>query len=131
MSNPHLQYATPSNLGRATLRTIATHQRAINLCLLAYIALYVAVFVVPPPLKILVVLLLLGVMITGAVFVFLLSLSVYSQALGIILGFLALIPLIGLISLRVVNGKATRILRANGIKVGLLGANPKGIADGI
>ena len=45
--------------------------------------------------------------------------------------FLALIPLIGLISLRVVNGKATRILRVNGIKVGLLGANPKGIADGI
>jgi len=41
----------------------------------------------------------------------------------VLLGILTLIPCIGLIVLLVVNGKATGILKQNGIKVGLLGAN--------
>jgi len=40
----------------------------------------------------------------------------------IVLGVLSLVPLIGLLVLLVVNGKATNILRQNDIKVGLLGA---------
>lgn len=45
------------------------------------------------------------------------------HGLGIVLGILTLIPCIGLIVLLVINGKATGVLRENGIGVGLLGAN--------
>lgn len=54
--------------------------------------------------------------------VFLLAVKLYGTALGIVLGILSLIPLIGLLVLLGVNGKATSVLRANGVKVGLLGA---------
>ena len=64
----------------------------------------------------------LAAAITGAVFVFMLALAVYNNATGIVLGLLTLIPLIGLIVLLIVNGKATAILRAHGIRVGLMGA---------
>jgi hypothetical protein len=39
-----------------------------------------------------------------------------------LLGILTLLPCIGLITLLVVNAKATAILKAGGLKVGLLGA---------
>jgi hypothetical protein len=39
-----------------------------------------------------------------------------------VLGVLALIPLVGLIVLLIVNGKATKILREHGVRVGLMGA---------
>ena len=43
--------------------------------------------------------------------------------MGIVCGLLALIPCIGLITLLIINSKATSILRRNGIRVGFLGAN--------
>jgi hypothetical protein len=55
--------------------------------------------------------------------VFLLAIKVYSTGVGVLLGILTLVPCIGLIVLLIVNGKATGILKQNGIKVGLLGAN--------
>ena len=56
-------------------------------------------------------------------FVFLLATKVYGTGLGILLGLLTFIPCIGLLVLLIVNGKATRVLKENGFKVGLLGAN--------
>jgi hypothetical protein len=97
-------------------------QKAMLLCLLAQIALFVLQFVVPGIRPIL-GLAYLAVGITAAVFVFMLCLTVYNTAVGIILGILTLIPLIGLFVLLVVNGKATKLLQEHGIKVGLLGAN--------
>lgn len=61
--------------------------------------------------------------LAGTVFVFLLAIKVYSTGVGVLLGILTLVPCIGLIVLLIVNGKATGILKQNGIKVGLLGAN--------
>jgi hypothetical protein len=95
------------------------------LCILGYIAAYVLVFVAPGPLKLLFAVVMIGLSITAAVFVFMLALSVYNTAAGIVLGILTLIPVVGLLTLLVINGKATKILRAHGIHVGLLGANPK------
>src|SRR5581483_2055942 len=46
-----------------------------------------------------------------------------NSGVGVLLGILALIPLINVIVLLVVNGAATRVLREHGIKVGLLGAS--------
>jgi ABC-type enterochelin transport system permease subunit len=61
--------------------------------------------------------------LAGTVFVFLLAIKVYSTVVGVLLGFLALIPFIGLLVLLIVNGKATRTLKQKGIAVGLLGAD--------
>ncbi len=49
-----------------------------------------------------------------------LAIKVYGTGLGIVPGVLSFVPLIGLIVLLVVNGKATGLLKQNGIKVGLL-----------
>jgi hypothetical protein len=124
-----LNYATPS--GRMVdLRTIAMRQKAIMFCILGYLALVVLQFVVPPEVRLVLALLAFGVSVTGAVFVFMLALSLYNTATGIILGILTLIPLVGLIVLLVINGKATNILRQHGIQVGLLGAKSDQIPGG-
>ena len=116
-----LNYAPPPP--RNDLRLIAVRQKVIMYCLLAYIALIIGQFALPVEVRIMAGLLGLCVMITAAVFVFMLSLAVYSTGIGIVLGILTLIPFIGLIPLLVVNGKATNILRAHGIHVGLMGAD--------
>jgi len=86
-------------------------------------------FVVPPPFALIIGIAILVVGVTAAVFVFMLALAVYSTGTGIVLGILTLIPIVGLIVLLIVNGKATSILRQHGIKVGLMGADPKQIPD--
>jgi hypothetical protein len=122
----NLNYATPVKPG-TNLRQIAWQQRALNICILGYICAVVLSFVLPAELKLIAALIGFAAAITGAVFVFMLALSLYGVALGIVLGILALIPLIGLLVLLIVNGKATRVLRAVGVRVGLLGANPNDV----
>jgi hypothetical protein len=41
----------------------------------------------------------------------------------VLLGLLTFLPFIGLLVLLIVNAKATRTLRAGGLRVGLLGVN--------
>jgi hypothetical protein len=70
-----------------------------------------------------------------------LAIGIYNTALGIVLGILTLVPLVlgiltlvplvGLLVLLAVNNKATTILRSHGLKVGLLGADPKQIPPGM
>jgi hypothetical protein len=116
-----LNYAAPV---RNDLRNIAVRQKAIQFCILGYLlfGLLTAFRVVPPPLSLITLLGALASIATGAVFVFMLALALYSTAAGIILGILSLIPVLGLLVLLIVNGKATSVLRQHGIQVGLLGA---------
>ncbi|HEY1922303.1 MAG TPA: hypothetical protein VGG44_06020 [Tepidisphaeraceae bacterium] len=116
-----LNYLTPTSSG-PDLRDIAGKQRAIILCILANLIAIVSQFMLPPAVRVIVALLILGIGITATVFVFMLAMTIYSTAAGIALGILAIIPYIGLLPMLIVNGKATRILRQHGIKVGLLGA---------
>jgi len=106
---------------REDVRSVARYQKGILVCILIYLIALVAQFVLPPELRLVLGLSVVAVAITGLVFVFLLSTKVYSVPIGILLGFLTLIPLIGLIVLLAVNGKATAILRQNGYHVGLMG----------
>jgi hypothetical protein len=126
MQPPTLGYATPVP-ARADLRTIAVRQRGIMFCILGYLVLVAAQFAVPEELRIIPALLAVAVSVAAAVFVFMLALSVYNTAAGIVLGILTLVPLIGLIILLIINARATRILRQHGIRVGLMGANPRQI----
>jgi hypothetical protein len=61
--------------------------------------------------------------ITSAVFTFMLSLKVYSTAVGVLLGLLCLVPCINFLVLLIINQKAIATLKANGISVGFLGAD--------
>jgi hypothetical protein len=96
-------------------------------CILGYLAAVVIGVTLPRDLQPVAFLLALGVVVTAAVFVFMLSLSVYNTAAGIILAIFTLVPLVGLLMLLIINGKATTILRQHGIRVGLMGADPKQI----
>lgn len=108
---------------REDLRSIAIYQKGILICILVYLLLILTRVFIPPELLIVLALVLLADVVTGTVFVFLLAIRVYSLGVGILLGILTLVPCLGLVSLLIVNGKANEVLRANGLKVGLLGVN--------
>jgi hypothetical protein len=105
------------------LRMVARYQKGIIVCILCYfVAVIWQIFAIPAlPLEIRALvavgtlLAVLGLVVAGAVFVFLLAMKVYSPALGIVLGVVSLFPCVGLLVLLAVNGKATKVLRENGI----------------
>jgi hypothetical protein len=110
-------------LSRDDLRSVATYQKGILLCILVYLLLVAFQFALPPEVRLFLGLAFVVLAITATVFVFLLATKVYSTGLGILLGLLTLIPCVGLIVLVIINGKATAVLKAHGIRVGLLGAS--------
>lgn len=124
-----LNYARPMP-PRTDLREIASRQKAIQFCILGYIACAILVYALPRPINGFAALGVIASAVAGAVFVFLLALSLYSTGVGVVLGICMFIPLIGLIILLIVNGKATNVLREDGIHVGLLGARMSDIPPG-
>ncbi len=86
-----------------------------------------AQFAIPEEFRIFLALALIPLGLTATVFVFLLATKVYTTGVGVVLGVLTLIPCIGLIVLLIINAKATNILKAHGIRVGLLGASTSDI----
>ena len=109
---------------REDLRKVATYQRGVLVCLLLQMATFAGLFMAPPALTGLVYAVYVLSGIAATVFVFLLALRVYGgAAAGVFLGLLTLVPCIGLLVLLITNSKATGILKQNGIRVGLLGAN--------
>ena len=108
---------------REDLKSVAKYQKGILVCILIYLIAVFTQFLLPPELRPIVAFGVLAVGLAGTIFVILLAMKVYNTGVGILLGVLTLVPCLGLIILLVVNGKATSILKQNGIKVGLLGAD--------
>ena len=108
---------------REDVRNVAMYQKGILVCILIYLLAMIFQFALPVQLRPLLGVGVLVLGLAGTIFVFLLAMKVYSVGAGILLGILTLIPCIGLLVLLMVNGKATSILKQNGIRVGLLGAN--------
>ena len=115
--------AENSKMNRADLRNVATYQRIILVCILAYIILVILNFALPTTLQLVIGIVAIGLSLTATICVFLLATKVYSTGLGVLLAILTLIPIIGLIVLLIINGKATSVLRAHDIPVGFLGAD--------
>jgi len=105
------------------VRAVAVCQKGILICLLIQLIGTISQFAIPADMRPILLLALLPVSIVGLVFVFRLSTRVYSTGVGILLAILTILPCFGLLVLLIVNGKATTILRQNGHKVGLLGAD--------
>jgi hypothetical protein len=127
--NPYQSPMTPPTAvgvlsgSREDLLRVAKYQKVVLVCILIYLVAVIGRLALPLQLQSVVVLGVLVAVLVGAVFVFLLAIKVYGTVLGIVLGILSLIPLVGLLVLLMVNGKATSVLKQNGIRVGLLGAD--------
>lgn len=112
---------------RDDLRSVAQYQRAILLCILINFGVFAASIFLPQGLKGLAFAGLVLVGLVSTVCVFLLAVKTYGTVAGIFLALLTMVPCLGLLVLLIINGKATKILQENGIKVGLLGADPSKI----
>ena len=110
-------------LPRETLRGIAGNQKVIIAFIAIYLGLVVVQFAIPPETRIFLAIVAVPMFLIDAVLVFLLATKVYTTPVVVILGILTLVPCVGLIVLLIINGKATSILKANGIHVGLFGAS--------
>ena len=108
---------------REDLRSVAVYQKGILICILVYLMAVFGQFALPPSARIFVGFGILAVGLTAAVFTFLLAMKTHGTGQGILLGILCLIPCVGLLVLLIINSKATNVLKQNGIKVGLLGAD--------
>ena len=112
---------------REDLRSVARYQKGVIVCILIYLLAMLCQFAIPPELRMFLGIGVMFVGLTGAVFAFLLAIKTHGTGQGILLGILCLVPCVGLLVLLIINSKATSVLKQNGIKVGLLGADLKSI----
>lgn len=123
---PTLHYAPPP--ARDDIREIAIRQRLLMYAILGYLGMVVVYFIGVAthllPLEIVGALGYLAAVIFAIICVGRLATSLYGLTSGILLGIGVIIPLVGLIVLLSVSSRATAVLRRNGYKVGLMGANP-------
>jgi hypothetical protein len=108
---------------RAELRSVAVDQRAILIAMLIQIICNIVAF--NASLSVARVLLITSLLVGLASLFFILRLAtkLYNVFVGFFLGILCVVPCLGLLMLFVINGRATRLLQQNGIRVGLIGAN--------
>jgi predicted RNA-binding Zn-ribbon protein involved in translation (DUF1610 family) len=121
--------------GKAKLKSIASAQRNLIISILLQIVLFVSLIVIvvmgqgktpEAGLALLILCLgaaLLGAAIAGVVYAFMLAIRIHGTGLGILVGFLTLVPYLGFVVLLFVNHSATKVLRDSGHHVGFLGAD--------
>jgi hypothetical protein len=137
MSNPYEspQFAEPTAVpggagDRARLRRVARYQKWVLYALLANIIYNIVAYATQGQGLLVSLAVLVGaiaVIAFAMTAVFLLANELYSPAIGIVCAIVMIIPCISLITLLVINGKATEYLQQNGIKVGFMGVNPNTI----
>ena len=106
------------------LRAIARHQRAINLAILAQLALMVFAGSFGTTLELVLKLAGIVVAIISLVAEVRLVKALHGLVVAILCAPLMFVPLVNLLTLLVFNSQATKRIREAGFKVGLLGGNP-------
>ncbi|MDB5345750.1 MAG: hypothetical protein JWP89_4127 [Schlesneria sp.] len=114
---------------REDLRSVAKYQRGIMICILIYLVAGILRLMVPREVQLPLLLGIVMIGLTGTALVFLLAQKIHGIGPAILLAILTLVPCVNLIVLFTLSSKATNILKANGIKVGFLGANPADISS--
>ena len=136
MSNPYQspQIASPAasmTEGREKLRRVAKYQQWVIYALLVNIVINVVAMVARNQDNLAVSLgvgvAALAIAVFAMVAIFLLAKELYNVGLAVLCAILMIVPCISLITLLVVNGKATAYLQQHGIKVGFMGTNPNQI----
>jgi len=135
MSNPYEapQFASsvttaPPN-DREKLRRVARYQQWVLYALLANILNTVLLFANALAVKSEIMatfwsLLALVIAVAAMVAIFLLAKEVYNVVVGVLCAILMVFPCISLLTLAIVNSKATAYLQQRGVKVGFMGVNP-------
>ena len=119
---PRMKKNRKQRIGADKLRALAVRQMLVLLCIVLYVGVLIGRIFLPDEWLWLSLLVPAVVTVLSALFGTRLAMAAFGTGLGIFLGFLTLIPIIGLIVLVVVNVKATGIMQQNGVRVGLLGA---------
>lgn len=138
MSNPYQspqfagQTAPSSGMDREKLRRVAKYQQRVINALAVYIAVYIVAMIARGhhnvAVSLVAALAVLSVVVFAMVAIFLLAKELYNVGIAILCTILMIVPCISLITLLIVNGKATSFLQQHGIKVGFMGTNPNNIA---
>lgn len=113
---------------------IAKAQRGLMLCILGYLVSLLLLFPLghkESGLVILAGLLLLASSLGGLLFLILLTHRLSGTLVAVIVGVGFLIPLVGLLLMVLMSGKASRMLKQAGFKVGLLGSDIGKIREAI
>ncbi len=120
------------NSGRSdpNLQVIASRQKILLLCILCRIGCLISLLVIGAAMGTSGAGLMVGIQViylisipVGLIFLLLLSMRTHGVVFAILFLILGAMPVIGLLILLLVNGKATRMLRAGGYRVGLMGAS--------
>lgn len=122
------QFAGAPN--REDLRAVARYQRLVMYSLLSTFAVNILAAVTigqNPTVRAMVLFPILAVIIFSITSVALLASRLMNVAVAVFCGILMLVPCVSLITLLIVNQKATAYLQQYGVKVGFLGANPNAI----
>lgn len=130
---PTVHQEIPNQDHQNHLRRIATGHRMVCIAVLLYLGVIASriglmIMAEDAPLLVLAfVVLALGTLLYGAISVYTLASAIRSPIIAVIYVVGMLIPLVGLLLLLSLSSTATKTLQANGIKVGLMGANPSAI----
>jgi len=108
---------------REKIKRVAMYQKGVLVCLFLQLMAIAVGSAGPMATRELLGYGLFVLWIVGAVFVFLLAITCSGTSTGVLAGIGALIPYFGIIVLLIVNNSATRTLKDEGIRVGLLGAD--------
>lgn len=140
MSNPYEspQFASPPTtpfappgIDREKLRRVAKYQQWVLYSLLANILINVVSVATRQSENVAVALAILAIALIvigcAMVSIFLLANELYNVAIAVLCALVMILPCISLITLLVVNGKATGYLQQHGLKVGFMGVNPNTI----
>ena len=117
------KHVSVKNHDREKIKSVALNQKGVLVCLLLQLMAIAGGLAGPMAYRELLGYGLFILWIVGAVFVFLLAMVCSGTRTGVLAGFLALIPYVGIIAVLLVNNSATKILKKEGIRVGLLGAD--------
>jgi hypothetical protein len=120
----------PPGVDREKLRRVARYQQWVIYAILANIGINIASMAVrgqDPLLQLGIVAVALVILILVIAAIGLLANELMGIGMAIVCGVLMILPCISLITLLVVNQKATAYLQQHGIQVGLMGANPNNI----
>lgn len=137
MSNP---YESPQYVGvvagqpedREKLRRVARYQRWVLRALLFNILITALVMLnaiagYSETLSMIGLVFGLVAAVAGMISICLLANEIYNIVIAIVCAVLMFVPCISLLTLAVVNGKATTYLQQRGVRVGFMGANPETI----
>lgn len=130
---PEVRNFVSASEDRERLRRIATGQRNTNLAALSYLCLLPANLLLRavadsiPGSAVVFIILVISVIVYGAISVYGLASELRGKVVAVIYVIGLLAPILGLLLLMSLSGRATKILRENGITVGFLGADPNSV----